>query len=266
MDKDILRILSLKTGLGMNYLSKEEKISALLSELSGRLPEEYVLKGGTALNRIYLQKQGVGRFSEDIDLDLVSTQTLDKKIEETRKMMNGVNGFEIGTARLMHRTLRFDCSYQNELGVKDLIRMEFYLSHDKLACAKKPEKTLISSAYAPSKSAFFNTYSLEDLLAGKILALYSRTEGKDVYDVFYGLETDYDRNMLKNALKIQAEFYKIKESPNELLRKTAEKLGTIATKSKYVGNSTNHYIPQKMRPDWSIFIRTLKLKLADLKL
>jgi len=54
-DLEILRYLAAKTGIGLKYLSKDEKISIIL-EQARELFLDVVLKGGTALNRVYLQK------------------------------------------------------------------------------------------------------------------------------------------------------------------------------------------------------------------
>lgn len=70
-DPEILRYVSVKTGLGLKFLSKDEKISIALEQLRELFPE-VILKGGTALNRVHIIKSGVSRFSEDIDLDFVS--------------------------------------------------------------------------------------------------------------------------------------------------------------------------------------------------
>jgi hypothetical protein len=51
----------------------------VLEQLRGLFPE-VILKGGTALNRAYLARLGVSRFSEDIDLYFVSDSGLDEKI------------------------------------------------------------------------------------------------------------------------------------------------------------------------------------------
>ena len=79
-DIEILRYLATKTGLGLNYLSKDEKISIILEQQRDLFPE-VVLKGGTALSRVYLAKKGVSRFSEDIDLDFISDKGLNEKIK-----------------------------------------------------------------------------------------------------------------------------------------------------------------------------------------
>ncbi len=137
-DIEILRYLASKTGLGLKYLSKDERISIILEQLRDIFPE-VILKGGTALNRVYLAKLGVSRFSEDVDLDFVSSNGLNEKISTIKERIGEIKDFDIEglweikdfdieSPRILHRTLRFDCHYINEFGEKDRIRIEFYLS------------------------------------------------------------------------------------------------------------------------------------------
>lgn len=70
IDLDMLKLQAVKTGLGIKYLSQEERISVILKQLNQLFSDgNIVLKGGTAFNRGYLYATKKGRFSEDIDLD-----------------------------------------------------------------------------------------------------------------------------------------------------------------------------------------------------
>jgi len=164
-DIEILRYLATKTGLGLNYLSKDEKISIILEQQRDLFPE-VVLKGGTVLSRVYLAKKGVSRFSEDIDLDFISDKGLNEKISTIKDRVKEIKGFDIEGPRILHRTLRFDCYYVNEFEQRDRVNLEFYLMQ---------------------------------------------------------------REARENAY--------------------------------YIGNSTNHFIPRNLRPDWKVFIDTLILKI-----
>ena len=53
IDLDMLKLQAVKTGLGIKYLSKEERISILLTQLNEIFPDDVVSKGGTAFNRGY---------------------------------------------------------------------------------------------------------------------------------------------------------------------------------------------------------------------
>jgi len=251
-DSEILRYLAAKTGLGLKYLSKEERISVLLEQISDLFPET-ILKGGTALNRIYLAKLKVNRFSEDVDLDFVLDIELNEKILTIKERVARIKGFDVEGPRILHRTLRFDCHYINEFDEKDLVRMEFYLTKTQFL---KAERILIKSSFIETHPAIVKTYSLEDLMARKLIALYNRTEGKDIYDVFYSLDLDFDRDSLTKALDLMLEFYRIDRFLEKLLLKLRDAKKNIL----YIGNSTNHFIPRSLRPDWKIFIDTLIMK------
>lgn len=263
VEMELIRIRSLKTGLSLNYISKEEKISLLLEKLSEIFGSELILKGGTAINRIYLQKNNVARFSEDIDLDFVSRASIAKKIHQIKEGVSSIKDFEIDKGRQMHNTIRYDCSYLNEIGAKDKVRIEFYLSHPTLLAFKKPEKQLIKSSFIDSASCLFNVYSLEDLIARKLVALYNRGEGKDIYDVSYCLDLNFSRGSLNAALLMMLKFYHIKLSIPVFFEELIKRVESFRKNSYYIGNSTNHYLPADLRPNWDIFIATLNEKIRQ---
>ena len=254
-DIEILRYLATKTGLGLNYLSKDEKISIILEQQRDLFPE-VVLKGGTALSRVYLAKKGVSRFSEDIDLDFISDKGLNEKISTIKDRVKEITGFDIEGPRILHRTLRFDCYYVNEFEQRDRVILEFYLTKTK---SLKVEDVLVKSPFIETHPVIFKVYSLEDLMARKFITLYNRMEGKDIYDLFYCLDLEFDRGNLLKALKIMLDFYKVNQASflNEVLLRLKE----ARKNAYYIGNSTNHFIPRNLRPDWNIFFDTLRLKI-----
>lgn len=85
MDIEMLRYLAAKTGLSLNYISKDEKLSYLLFQLWEIFGRKVILKGGTALNRVYLSKLNASRFSEDIDLDYFDDIPLNEKLKISKK-------------------------------------------------------------------------------------------------------------------------------------------------------------------------------------
>lgn len=261
-DPDILRLIASKTGLGLNYLSKDEKISVLLTQLNIEFPENVFLKGGTAINRVYLRERG--RFSEDIDLDFIIQQNLSQKIKKLTDGMKSIQGFDISKPRIMHRTVRFDCTYINEFGQKDRVQVEFYLSHKRLLCTKKPEKRIVASPFVETSPTLFNVYPFEDLLSRKIITLFNRCEGKDVYDVFHALDLKIDFSSLHKAMEILLRFYRIQHNIETFLEKLKAKLEDAEKKASYIGNATNHFIPRDLRPEWEIFIASLIIKIEEL--
>ncbi|WP_148882907.1 nucleotidyl transferase AbiEii/AbiGii toxin family protein [Thermococcus aciditolerans] len=257
MDEEMLRYLAAKTGLGLNYIAKEERISFLLSQLWGIFGEKAILKGGTALNRVYLARIGAARFSEDIDIDYFNGD-VGTAAEEIKEGMRLVEGFDVKGPRVLHRTFRFDCYYRNPLGNRDRVKVEFYLSRPPYI---EVRVELVKSPFVGEYPTMFRVYSFEDLLAKKLAALYNRTEGKDIYDSFHALNMEFDKKRLGNALRLTLEFYHIED---EFWRGLIEKLDHAKENARYIGNSTNHFIPKSLRPNWEEMIGSLKLRIEEL--
>jgi len=262
MDIELLKLQAVKTGLGVKYLSKEERISILLRQLNEIfLDDTIVLKGGTAFNRGYLYASQKGRFSEDIDLDYCKYCSIDEKIQSIKKQMKKINAFSVSPPRMLHRTLRFDCQYINQLDEKDRVQVEFYLSEKNYDVS--PQKILLQSQYLPVAATIFFVYSLEEILAQKLIALYRREEGKDIYDLFYGLDLKFDKKRVYIALSNLFVHYHIDLNYQGFFEILEEKMDEIQSNSKYIGNSTNHFVPKNLRPNWTIFIRGLKEKIKQ---
>jgi predicted nucleotidyltransferase component of viral defense system len=200
-----------------------------------------------------------------VDLDYVSDASLDKKISSIKEKAAMISGFDVEKPRILHRTLRFDCRYENEFGEMDMVRMEFYLTKTRFL---KAEKVLVKSPFVETHPALVRTYSLEDLMARKSIALSDRTEGKDIYDLFYSLDLDFDASRLAKALSGILEFYKMDKTA--FVDQLLTRLKDAKKNSSYIGNSTNHFIPRNLRPEWKIFIDTLarkiRKKIADISI
>lgn len=262
IDLDMLRLQAVKTGLGVKYLAKEERVSLLLKELHMNfLDEPIVLKGGTAFNRGYLYSTKKARFSEDIDIDYQNNATQNEKIQHIKKNMTKIHLFTVSPPRLMHKTLRFDCQYTNQLNEKDRVQVEFYLSRTKSVAPS--QKIVLQSPYLPVEATHFPVYCLEELIAQKLVSFYRRTEGKDIYDLYYGLDLPFDKKMFDAALSFLFIHYHINVEHIEFFEKLREKLEDIESQSTYIGNSTNHFIPKDLRPDWTVFIRDLNEKIIQ---
>lgn len=258
MDIEILRYTAAKTGLGLNYISKDEKVSYLLSRLWEVFGEDVTLKGGTALNRVHLSKRGVSRFSEDIDLDHIAEGSIQRKMDDIKKGMADMEDMEVEGPRMLHRTARFDCRYTNELGQKDRVMVEFYLS---MPPYLERSSILVKSPFSDAHPTIFSVYSMEDILAKKIIALCRRMEGKDLYDVFHALHNGYDKEKLREALRLNMDFYGLQ---GDLSSNIKEAMENVKNNITYIGNSTNHFIPRSLRPNWDELVNTLEADLGDI--
>ena len=255
VDADILRLSAIRAGLGLKFISKEDKISNILYQLSNWSGLDLVLKGGTALNRAYLKD--ISRFSEDLDIDVIGNIQEEKKVDELKKRLTEIEGFDIQGPRMLHRTAKFDAYYINEFGYKDRVMLEFYLSH-KEAIAEKPIKsTLLVSRFLETSPSLFPCYSLEDLLGQKLVALYQRTLGKDIFDIYNAIHLDIDIPVLGKTLRRRLLFNHMDSNVKEFLRDLLEKRSVLLKNAANLGNSANHYIPRSLRPDWRVLISSL---------
>ncbi len=242
-------------GIPLNFAIKEFKIFDLLSQVIKLMKEkdiDLVLKGGTAINKVYFGE--LQRFSEDIDFDDFSKGSMKERIKNLESLMKSIKGFKIGKARRYKKVIMFDCEYVTPNGQKDHVRLEFALQEKRF----KPKKIVMETArflIANATIVGIPTYSLEDLTARKLHALFERKEGKDIYDIALVIEKIEKRKLLsslKEVLKVE----KKKISPKKFIEKLISDLKNVD--SKKIRNITNPYIPLANRPkEWKILIDTL---------
>ncbi|HII15575.1 MAG TPA: hypothetical protein HA362_04650 [Nanoarchaeota archaeon] len=239
MELDELRRISAKEELSLNFVAKDERISRALLALQGF--EDIILKGGTAINRVYIKNK---RFSEDIDFDLVFKGTVKEALPVTKQIIAKLIGFNIERPRIMKGTIRYDLFYTNPLNHKDRIRVEFKII--KKASGAYSKKA-VGFGFVPFEPALMNVYEIEEILRQKIDCIMNRMEGKDFLDVYYLIELPHKH--------IEA----IAQQKEEIIKRI-----TLEEKQiRAVANVINHYMPRTQRPEWGLFLEELKNKIMD---
>lgn len=225
-----IRKLALNTELSLNYTLKDLEISKIFKILENQI-ENIVLKGGTGVHRVYLQKEN-RRFSEDIDFDIFLNENINVVKEKLYdKLKTLLKEYILEKPRIMNETIRFDVYFT---GIqKDKIKLEFKINKDKIN-TKKTKIKIVDYGFVPHPASLFLTYSLEELINQKLLAFINRTEGKDVYDLYYLLQLDYDKKQIQKKLIIKS-----KQKIKNLLSDKKQ--------IKYLENSLNHYVPKSKR-------------------
>lgn len=236
MEMGELRRLAAKEELSLNFIAKDEMISRLLFNLQGF--GDIILKGGTAINRVYLKNK---RFSEDIDMDIIFKGSIKEAVPSTKEIISKIEGFQIAKPRLMKETIRYDLFYINPLNHKDKIRLEFTL----IKKASNFSKRIVNFGFVPYDSALLNVYDIEEMIKQKIDCVLNRSEGKDFFDLYYLLDLPHKP---LNVLKEEKE-------------KIIKSINVEEKEIKSVANITNHYIPKGKRPSWGIFLEELKEKI-----
>lgn len=233
MNIDELRRIAAREEISLNFAAKDEMISMVLLQLQG--VKDIILKGGTAINRVYTKKR---RFSEDIDFDFVFRGTVKEALSQTQKIVEKIKSFAIAKPRIMNQTIRYDLQYFNPLQHKDTVRLEFRI----VPSASHYSQKVVNPGFVPADAALLNVYNLEELLRQKIECIFTRKEGKDLFDLYYLLE--------QSSQPI----------PKTKKEKLLQCLNLEAAEIKAIANSLNHYIPRTIRPEWALFIEELREK------
>jgi predicted nucleotidyltransferase component of viral defense system len=256
-DMDHFRSLSAKHGLPLQFVIKEFYVMDLLGKIASAFQKERVVfKGGTALNRCYAS--GMSRFSEDLDFDYISLLPMKKKIRALESAMK-IEGYRIEKPRLFRNRLRFDCFFTNEMGKKDVVRAEFNLSFSRLV-GKIQIRPAVSEISGRTIIGL-RVYSLEDLMARKVLALHARSEGKDFFDLASFIQKA-DKNLVKKSLGAILRYEGTGKKCSDIMEQCISKIGSADAQG--LKRLTNNYIPLTLRPDWHELIETLKLRMESL--
>jgi predicted nucleotidyltransferase component of viral defense system len=247
------------TGLSKEVVLKEIKLSELLSDANAAFSEagkKYAVFGGTAINKVYLENP---RFSEDVDVHL-----FDASLREARGCLEKMSGVRVEKPRRLFKEFyRFPLHYSfEEEGVGD-----DFINFDVALGLKKPKsaivwgktKSFLAKRGFPIPSASIPTYEVETFIAMKLLAIASRTEGKDLYDLNSLLA-----QKTFEASKVFTELYRYHDSLFDFQRVDKfffEKiLRDVKNADEKKLKRCDAFIPAENRVDWSV----LKAQLAFL--
>lgn len=143
-------------------------------------------RGGTALHKLYFKPQG--RYSEDIDLVQIHSSPIGPVLDAIRKVIDPWLGeprrlISTGGAKLLYqfettefpvqqKRVKIEINTREHFAIEGLDKIEFEVDNPwHSGCAK------------------ITTFSLEELLATKLRALYQRRKGRDLYDLWLALST-----------------------------------------------------------------------------
>ncbi len=254
---EVCKTIAVQFGLPLQYVIKEFYVFDVLGQITMATAGEnnFVFKGGTALNKVYLGR--MQRFSEDLDFDFDSKSIAEVR-EKCKQIAGKIEGYEIAEYRKVRDTIQFYCKYERIPGEKDHIRVD--VARKKIMAAKPQIIKPAESLYTQRSVVGFYTYSLEDLVARKMHALRTRTEGKDFYDVFNALPLCAN---LEPAMEKMLESEGSRETVGVFIENTTALIKR--QDAKKLRNLTNPFIPMNNRPkDWGQLKNDLVMRLENL--
>lgn len=163
-------------------------ISRAIVELF-RVPElgnSLAFRGGTALYKLYLTPPA--RYSEDIDLVQVQPEPIGETLDQARSVLDpwlGVPRRQLKEGRV-NLVYRFESEDAPPLKLRLKIEINTREHFTELGIARVPFE--VENPWFRG-AADVPTYVLDELLCTKLRALYQRKKGRDLFDVWYAVNT-----------------------------------------------------------------------------
>lgn len=143
-----------------------------------------VFRGGTALHKLYFEQ--AGRFSEDLDFVQVQAEPIGETVTAIRDCLD----HWLGKPSWKQNQGRFTFNYRFTTELEPVISRKVKIEiNTREHFAIQPHVKKIFQVNSPwfQRKATVLTYSVEELLATKLRALYQRKKGRDLYDFWYAI-------------------------------------------------------------------------------
>ena len=176
------------------------------------LKENLAFRGGTALHKLYLNP--ATRYSEDIDLVQIKPGHIKPIMEQLKKV---ITFFEEPRKTQIRghgakALYRFTSEYE-EIRLRLKIEINCKEHFNVLDWVDFPFD--VKSEWYSGESKI-RTYNLNELLGTKLRALYQRSKGRDLFDLYYsGLNEKLDFNQIIRCFKEYTEFATGKRPPSK---------------------------------------------------
>ncbi|MFB6208544.1 MAG: nucleotidyl transferase AbiEii/AbiGii toxin family protein [Candidatus Nanohaloarchaea archaeon] len=207
------------TGGNRGYAEKLYLQDIILSTISKETSEQLVFKGGTALLKFYQ----LDRFSEDLDFTMRQEIKFEELVDKIARDLENY-GAEVAERKEDEK----DSSYRARLGIQgplytgnrrslNFIRIEI----NRKSTASNFRNRRYNPKFRDITSFEVLVLDREEILAEKIRALVTRSQPRDLYDLYHllAMGTEIDTELVKEKL----EYYSLEYS-REMIIKEAGKL------------------------------------------
>ncbi len=151
------------------------------------LAENLCFRGGTALHKLFLAP--AVRYSEDIDLVQKEALPIGIVMDKIRKICDPI----LGRPRTKQKKGNVVFIYKIDSEIPPVLPMRIKIeinTREHFNVLNLIDKSyMIESAWFCGES-LVKTYSLEELLATKLRALYQRKKGRDLFDICYAIKQE----------------------------------------------------------------------------
>jgi len=243
--------------LRADVVEKDYVLGWLLAGIAAH-PEtrtHWVFKGGTCIKKCYFETY---RFSEDLDFSLApeAPYTDNAILENLRivaRLAGEMSGVEFPIDQIVlnpsrnrqgQPTYQGRIYYRGPLGARNLSRVIFDLTRQE-QMVDPPALLTVFHPYGdvPESAIVVSAYSLPELVAEKMRALYERTRPRDLYDVVYLLENRIDVLDLNRVREILRQKCVAKQIPVPGVEQFVRKVNDDAELKAEWGNMLAHQLP-----------------------
>lgn len=193
------------------------------------LGQAVVLKGGTCLNKIWLDHPW--RYSEDLDYQLVQ----DSDIKEITKTFQGI-GERFGFLRINHdsniwlsHVFMVDQSLEG-----DRLRVKVDIQKESLhpEASVSQEEFQVDNPWFQGKASVLSI-SPQEIIASKVVAIYQRRQPRDLFDIWAALRTEL---VAKEDIDVAFERYRPPKPEHWTSRQAARSLIERINEQEYISN------------------------------
>lgn len=189
-------------GFLRNEFEKSMRLMGVLKEMNRHhvLQRSLALKGGTALN---LFVYDIPRLSVDVDFNYVGT-IKKSKMEKGRAQITQIipslfsSHYNVQISKDEYALLQYEFQYQTISGGSDKLKLDINFLH------RLPIMPPVQSTFDQfGQSVSFTLLGLEELLAGKVVALLTRYAPRDLYDIYQTalLKPSLDFQLLRSLIR-----------------------------------------------------------------
>lgn len=144
-----------------------------------------VFRGGTALNKIYIQPPS--RYSEDLDFVQIRAEPIGDVMNAIRQVLDSWLGEP--RRKMTERSAKLIYRYQSSENIPAKLKIEINTTeHFHLLNLAEIDFTVASSWFNGNTKII--TYELNELMGTKLRALYQRKKGRDLFDIWYVLHNN----------------------------------------------------------------------------
>ena len=166
-------------------LERVYRLVGLLGEIVARVPDEFLLRGGTALNLLHLEAP---RLSVDLDLDYVGSTDAEETqrrrpvlLAELEELASRA-GYRVEHSRQSYAMAHLILRYENTAGRRDALKLDINFL-DRVPVIEPVRLPLRHPFGDDLATPPILTFALEELAASKIIALARRGLARDLFDV-----------------------------------------------------------------------------------